>query len=230
MSRLRAAWMGTVPYARALDLQHRLHSARAEDRLREDVLLLLEHPRVITTGAKGGGDHFLTPPEELHALGFEVLKTNRGGDITYHGPGQLVGYPIVSLKDKGRDLSLYLRAIETAIIRVLEHYGVRAASDPGFTGVWIGGQKICAIGIRASRWVAMHGFALNVTTRLDDFNHIIPCGLTDRGVTSLREQLGRDIPLAEAARLTAEHLANVWNLKLAWSEDPGFPEAVLPPG
>ena len=205
--------LGVVPYADALALQRSLVEERRAGRI-GDTLLLLEHPEVLTVGVRGDGgrSHILASAEALAARGIEVHETGRGGDVTYHGPGQLVGYPIVDLKPDRCDVHRYVRDLEEVLIRVAADYGIEAGRVPGLTGVWVGREKLAAIGVRISRWITSHGFAFNATTRLDDFELIVPCGIGDRGVTSLERLLGRGVPLSEVGQLAAEHFAEVFDM------------------
>ncbi len=173
-------------YGEALALQRALVEERRADRV-PDLLLLVEHPPVLTLGVKGDGgrSHILATTDVLAARGIEVFETGRGGDVTYHGPGQIVGYPIIDLKPDRRDVHRYVRDLEEVLIRAAADLGVATTRAAGLTGVWAGDEKLAAIGVRISRWVTSHGFALNVTTNLTDFNLIVPCGIADRGVTSL---------------------------------------------
>lgn len=180
---------GVVPYADAVALQERTHAARRSGAI-PDTLLLLEHPAVITLGRGAHEEHLLASREMLARQGISVFEAARGGDITYHGPGQLVGYPIFDLNAHGRDVHRYLRDLEETIIRTAETFGITADRVPGLTGVWVGNEKVAAIGIGVRHWVTWHGFALNVTTALDAFRLIVPCGIRDRGVTSLAALLG----------------------------------------
>ena len=186
--------LGVVPYTEALALQRALVDERRAGRI-GDVLLLVEHPHVLTLGvrADGGRSHILASADALALRGIEVFETGRGGDITYHGPGQIVGYPLVDLKPDRCDVHRYVRDLEDVLIRVAGDFGVEAARVPGLTGVWVGGNKLAAIGVRIARWVTSHGFALNVTTDLEYFNFIVPCGIADRSVTSLGRLLGRPV-------------------------------------
>jgi len=190
--------LGVVPYAEALELQKQLVDDRSEGRI-ADTLLLLEHPHVLTLGVRGDGgrSHILATQEALASRGVDVFETGRGGDITYHGPGQIVGYPILDLKPERCDVHRYVRDLEEVLIRVAGDYGLAAERVKGLTGVWIGGEKLAAIGVRIARWITSHGFALNVSTELDYFNLIVPCGIRDRGVTSLSRLLGRTVDRAE---------------------------------
>jgi lipoyl(octanoyl) transferase len=208
--------LGLVAYDAALDLQRRLVEERKADRV-PDLLLLLQHPRVITLGVKGDGgrSHVVAPPGDLDARGVRVVEAGRGGDVTYHGPGQIVGYPILDLKPDRQDVHRYVRDIEDVMIRVCRDYGVEAGRIQGLTGTWVGEEKIGAIGIRISRWVTSHGFAFNVNTDLDDFRLIVPCGIGDRGVTSLQKLLGRSLPLDEVEDRLVRHFAEVFDREVA---------------
>jgi lipoyl(octanoyl) transferase len=190
--------LGRVGYQEGLDLQQQLVDQRKAG-LIADQLLLLEHPAVITLGVKTRDDrsHVLATPEALAAAGVGLFETGRGGDVTYHGPGQLVGYPIFDLNPNRRDVHRYVRDLEEVLIRTVASFGISADRVPGLTGIWVGNEKLAAIGVRISRWVTSHGFALNVSTDLSRFDLIVPCGLTDRGVTSMTRQLGRSVPMAE---------------------------------
>ena len=188
--RLHVRHLGRMGYAEATALQEELVRRR---RLGEipDTLLLLEHPHVITLGSGAREDHVLLGPEELRARGVELVETGRGGDVTYHGPGQLVGYAILDLKPDRKDLHRYLRDLEEVLVEALGALGVAAGVEEGLTGVWTTGGKVAAIGVRVSSgWITSHGFALNVTTDLDHFGAIVPCGIPDRPVTSLARELG----------------------------------------
>ncbi len=204
--------LGTVPYGEALDMQNRLAEERRHGRI-GDVLLLLQHPHVLTLGARGDGgrNHILATPARLAELGVEVYETGRGGDVTYHGPGQVVGYPILDLTPDRCDVHKYVRDIEEVIIRTLDDYGVKAGRIAGLTGVWVGAEKIAAIGIRISRWITSHGFAFNIATNLDFFRLIVPCGIRDRGVTSLEKLLGRPIAIDEVEERLAAHFCAVFD-------------------
>jgi lipoyl(octanoyl) transferase len=192
--------LGLVPYAEALALQRSLVAQRQRDEI-GDLLLLVEHPHVLTLGVRGDGGrtHILATDEHLEARGVTVHETGRGGDITYHGPGQLVGYPIIDLKPDRCDVHRYVRDLEQVLLETAAEYGVTAHRIEGLTGAWVGDEKLAAIGVRIARWVTSHGFALNVATDLDYFGLIIPCGIADRGVTSLERLLGRRLDTAEVA-------------------------------
>jgi lipoyl(octanoyl) transferase len=190
--------LGRTDYGRCWDLQTRLSGLRTSGRA-PDTLLLTEHEHVFTIGKSGDENHLLAGEAELKAKGIAVYHTDRGGDITYHGPGQLVGYPIIDLQNYYCDLHRYLRDLEEVVIRTLEDYGLHGRREEGFTGVWVNDEKICAIGVRSRRWVTMHGFALNVSTDLSYFDRIIPCGVFHRGVTSMHRLLGHQVTLNDLA-------------------------------
>jgi lipoyl(octanoyl) transferase len=210
MNPLEIRRLGLVAYAEALELQRRLVEERRAEAV-PDLLLLLEHPPVLTLGVRGDGgrSHILATPEALAASGIEVFETGRGGDITYHGPGQIVGYPIINLKPDRCDVHRYVRDLEEVLIRVAGDYGIRATRIDGLTGVWVGEEKLAAIGVRISRWITSHGFALNHTTHLSHFDLIVPCGIVGRGVTSL-SKLGCSVPRAEIEERIAEHFGEVF--------------------
>ena len=194
--------LGLLGYQEALDLQKELVERRRRDEI-PDQLLLLEHPPVITLGvkARSSRSHVLESDESLAAKGVGLFETGRGGDVTYHGPGQLVGYPIFNLKPDRCDVHQYVRDLEEALIRAVAAFGISGRRVQGLTGVWVGSEgaeeKLAAIGVRISRWVTSHGFALNVNTRLEHFGLIIPCGIADRGVTSMERLLGRPVGMDE---------------------------------
>ncbi|MDA1185485.1 MAG: lipoyl(octanoyl) transferase LipB [Acidobacteria bacterium] len=190
--------LGTVPYQEALDLQRTLVEERRGGHV-PDLLLLLQHPSVITVGVKsdGGRSNVVAAASLLTARGIEIHETGRGGDVTYHGPGQIVGYPILDLRPDRCDVHRYVRDLEEVMIRVCGDYHLSAQRCDGMTGAWVGENKIGAIGVRLSRWITSHGFAFNVSTDLDAFNLIVPCGIHDRGVTSLEHAVRREVPLYE---------------------------------
>jgi lipoyl(octanoyl) transferase len=204
--------LGIVPYAEALALQRTLVEERRGERV-PDLLLLLQHPPVITLGVRGDGgrSHITEPVEHLIELGVDVSESGRGGDVTYHGPGQIVGYPILDLRPDRCDVRRYVRDIEEVMIRVCGDYGVRATRVTGLTGAWVGQEKIGAIGVRISRWITSHGFAFNVNTNLAHFDFIVPCGIADRGVTSLQKEIGRSVNEAEVEDALAGHFAQVFD-------------------
>jgi lipoyl(octanoyl) transferase len=201
--------LGVVEYGDALELQKRLVDDRRAGRI-PDQLLLLQHPAVITLGVRARDDrsHVLAAPETLAREGVEIFETGRGGDVTFHGPGQLVGYPILDLRPDRQDVHRYVRDLEEVMIRIAAAFGVEAGRQPGLTGAWVGTktpEKLAAIGVRIARWITSHGFAFNVTTNLDHFNLIVPCGIADKGVTSLEKLLGGQVPMfdVEEAAITA---------------------------
>lgn len=181
--------LGYLDYAASWDEQKRIHAAVVAGDL-PPTLLLVEHPPTITFGKKGGRENLLVAPALLESKGFSLYDIERGGDVTYHGPGQLVGYPIFPV---GRKVQWFLRSIEDALITVLAEYGIKSVGSPGYAGVWVGEEKVAAIGVAIKRGVAFHGFALNVSTDLTHFDYIIPCGIRDKGVTSLSQLLAREI-------------------------------------
>ena len=202
---------GVVPYKDALVLQRSLVEERRAGHV-PDLLLLLQHPPVITLGVKGDGgrSNVIADAPRLATLGIGISETGRGGDVTYHGPGQIVGYPILDLRPDRCDVHRYVRDLEEVMIRVCADYGIRAGRIPGLTGTWIGDGKIGAIGIRISRWITSHGFAFNVSTDLEHFDLIVPCGISHRGVTSLQQATGRDVTVDEAEDAVARHFCGVF--------------------
>lgn len=204
--------LGLMPYADALVLQAELVKRRRAGEI-PDQLLLLEHPHVITLGTSSSTDHILVGEEERTLLGIELFETGRGGDVTYHGPGQLVGYPILDLKPDRCDLHRYVRDIEEVLIRALAHFGLKCGRKEGLTGVWLGEEKIAAIGVRVSSgWITSHGFALNVSTDLQFFDAIVPCGIRDHGVTSLQRAVRRDVALSEVCDAVESEFAEVFGM------------------
>ena len=209
--------LGLTSYRAAWELQREVFGLRLDGKI-PDVLLLNQHNHVYTLGRNADPDHLLAAEGELSEGGIEVCLTDRGGDITYHGPGQIVGYPIIDLSAYYRDVHRYLRDLEEVLIRTLAGYGLSARRDGDFTGVWVGSEKIAAIGIKVSRWVTMHGFALNVNTDLSYFERIIPCGIFHRGVTSMQERLGCELPLSAVSGEIAHHFSAVFGVE-AFSRD-----------
>ncbi len=187
-----------------------------------DLLLLLQHPPVITLGVKGDGgrSNVIATAERLAQLGIDVHETGRGGDVTYHGPGQIVGYPILDLRPDRCDVHQYVRDVEEVMIRVCAGYGLEAGRIPGLTGTWIDTEKIGAIGIRISRWITSHGFAFNVSTNLEHFRLIVPCGINDRGVTSLEKATGRSVPVPEAEDALVRHFGAVFDREPSPAPEP----------
>ena len=208
---LDVRWLGQVPYQDALDLQASLVVERRANSV-PDQLVFLEHPHVITMGSSSSEGHVLLGPEELRERGIQLFEVGRGGDVTYHGPGQLVGYPVLDLKPDRTDLHRYLRDLEDVLIGALGAFGLRGEREPGFTGVWVGGAKIAAIGVRVSSgWITSHGFALNVSTDLEFFGTVVPCGITDRRMTSLEKELGRPPGPDEVRRAVVRSFADVFD-------------------
>ena len=202
--------LGVVPYAEALEMQKALVEERRAGRV-PNLLLLLQHPPVITLGVRGGSRSNITASGALLASrGIEVHDTGRGGDVTYHGPGQIVGYPILDLRPDRCDVHRYVRDLEDVMIRVCADYGVAAGRINGLSGAWVGSEKIGAIGVRISRWITSHGFAFNVNTKLDDFQLIVPCGIADRGVTSLQKLTGRALSIEDVEGRITHRFAEVF--------------------
>lgn len=212
MRELEIRRLGLVAYAEGLALQQRLVEDRKAGRI-PDQLLLLQHPPVITLGVKARNDrsHLLATADTLAAEGIELFETGRGGDITYHGPGQLVGYPILDLKPDRCDVHRYVRDLEEVMIRAAASFGVNATRIPGLTGAWVGDDKLAAIGVRIARWITSHGFAFNVGTDLQHFSLIVPCGLAGKGVTSLNKLTGRLVSIDEAETVMAQSFAAVFD-------------------
>jgi lipoyl(octanoyl) transferase len=203
--------LGKIDYQEALDLQERLLKLRQQNKI-DDTLLLLEHFPVLTLGIRGKQSNILIPEQVLEEQGIRVYKINRGGDVTYHGPGQIVGYPILDLNHHGKDLLRFIRRIEEVFIQLLkEEYGITAGRVPKFTGVWVGSEKITAIGFAVKRWVTMHGFAFNVNTNLEHFRWIHPCGITDKGVTSLQKLLGHAEDFDKVTDQVAKYFCKVFD-------------------
>jgi lipoate-protein ligase B len=207
--------LGTMPYAEALELQRQAARARISGLIPEDLLLLVEHPPVVTLGRSTKAGHLLASVETLAQRGVELFDVERGGDVTFHGPGQLVGYPIIDLKRHKRDLHWYLRQVEQALIDALDQFGIVAERNPGLTGVWTQGRKIASIGVHARDWVTWHGFALNVTTDLRFFELIVPCGINAVTMTSIEHEiLGTKPRIDEVARAVTEAFASVFGLNV----------------
>lgn len=225
--------LGMIDYQAAWDYQEKLFADTVQTKianrkrlegepqqLTKNYLLFCQHPHVYTLGKSGHPEHLLLKDQDLAARHVQYYKINRGGDITYHGPGQIVGYPILDLDNFFTDIHKYLRYLEEAVILTLAEYGVVAGRIKGLTGVWVDHEqqirprKICAMGVKSSRWVTMHGFALNVNTDLQYFNYIIPCGISDKAVTSLKEEVGYEVPLAEVEEKLKKHLQQLFDMEL----------------
>ncbi|MBV8085267.1 MAG: lipoyl(octanoyl) transferase LipB [Chloroflexi bacterium] len=208
--------LGLVDYAEAWDLQARLARQRAREDI-PDQLLLLEHPHVFTLGRRGRTENILSSDDEIVAAGAQLIQTDRGGDVTYHGPGQLVGYPILFLGEDQRDVPRYVRRLEEAVIRTLADFGISARREPEFPGVWFGEEKICAVGVKIAEWVTLHGFALNVTTDMTYFRHIVPCGIVGKGVTSMGRLLHEPPRMAAVMDAFERRFADVFERELVSS-------------
>ena len=217
MARAFQVDLGLIPYAEAYALQKRIVATRKLGVL-DDVLILCEHPHVITQGRNGKREHLLASESVLRQKGVEFFETSRGGDVTYHGPGQIVAYPILNLGAIRRDVVWYVRMLEEAMIRATAEFGIVAGREAGKTGVWVGerktSEKLAAIGVHISRWVTSHGLAYNVSTDLRNFDLIVPCGIADRKATSLEKLLGRGVKLDEVKPKLAAHLAEVFGIEL----------------
>ena len=213
---IRAIWLGRITYAEALELQG--EAARSVAEGGEETLFLLEHEPVFTLGRNASASDVLLSPQRCRDLGIEVHESNRGGKVTYHGPGQLVGYPILNLSPDRRDVKRYVTDLEEVLLRVLADFGVAAARSPvrqRMTSVWVGNDKIAAIGVHLARWITTHGFALNVTDEaLDSFSGIVPCGITDGGVTSIERVSGRRLALADLVPSVLRHFAGVFGREI----------------
>ena len=202
--------LGLIDYKDAWDLQKSVHQLRVENKI-DDVLFLLEHPHTYTLGKTADKENLVGDKKYLDENKISVYDIDRGGDITYHGPGQIVGYPIISLTNWQQDTHKYLRAIEEVIIKVCSEYDLQGSRDNKYTGVWLDDRKICAIGIKVSRWITMHGFAFNVNTDLKLFSGIIPCGITDKDVTSLNRELKKEISLNGVKEKIIHHFDVIFN-------------------
>jgi lipoyl(octanoyl) transferase len=204
--------LGIVPYGEAQDLQKTLVEERRAGRV-PNLLLLLQHPAVITLGVRRDSrSHVKASDRQLAVHGIEVHEAGRGGDVTYHGPGQIVGYPILDLRPDRCDVHRYVRDLEEVMIRVCADYRVAAHRVDGLSGAWVGKEKIGAIGVRISRWITSHGFAFNVNTRLEDFQLIVPCGIADRGVTSLGKAIGKELSIAEVEEQIIRRFEEVFEM------------------
>src|SRR5579859_6742276 len=207
--------LGLIDYGDGLRLQRQRVAQRKNSEI-PDTLLLLEHPHVYTLGRNAKREHLLISQDRLAQLGAQVFETDRGGDITYHGPGQLLGYPIIDLTQHRRDISWYMRSLEDVFIGVAAEYGLRASRLPGAAGVWVGDAKLVAMGVHVSRWVTSHGFAFNVNTDLEYFDFIIPCGLRDKGVTSLEKLLGYRVEMEGIVDCVVQQFGRTFGFDMAW--------------
>jgi lipoyl(octanoyl) transferase len=233
MKKVQFIDLGLIDYKQAWDYQTEKHKELVDRKMRNrdlakegleeeaqrHFLIFCEHPPVYTLGKSGSTDHLLLNEEQLKEQGFQFYKINRGGDITYHGPGQIVGYPIFDLECFFTDVHKYVRFLEEVVIRTLEHYGLEGIRVKGYTGVWLEAEgwlpkrKICAIGVHLSRWVTMHGFAFNINTKINHFNHIIPCGIDDKdkAVTSLQQEIGREVDMEEVKNILKQQFAELFD-------------------
>jgi len=212
--RCQVKQLGLIDYAEGLSLQRERVAARKAGVI-PDTLLLLEHPPVYTLGRNAKKENLLTSAAELAARGAQVFEIDRGGDVTYHGPGQLVGYPILDLAQHRRDIAWYMRSLEEVLIAVARDYRIKAGRQAGAPGVWVGNDKLAALGVHISRWVTSHGFAFNVNTDLRYFDWIVPCGLRDKGVTSLQKLLGRQVEMDEVVEKVIRRFGEVFELEMA---------------
>ncbi len=219
-SQLRVRWLGRLPYLEGWDLQRAIWEGRVEGRA-DDYLLLLEHPHVYTVGRNGNGSNLLMPAELLGEISAEIHYVDRGGDITYHGPGQLVGYPILRLADP-KQIVPYVRRLEEVLIRTLASFGIKGWAEAGYTGVWTDRGKVAAIGVRVARQVTMHGFALNLDPDMSYFGRMNPCGISDRAVTSLSELVGRRVTLEEAVEVLVPHFKDVFSYQSVEAQQAAF--------
>ncbi|MCC5940912.1 MAG: lipoyl(octanoyl) transferase LipB [Balneolaceae bacterium] len=217
--------LGLVPYRKMWDLQKsaqqklidqkkKIRDGENIEQISNDVLFFVEHPHVYTLGKSGDSTHLLKGISELTDIDAEYIEIDRGGDITYHGPGQIVGYPILDLDRYFTDIHKYLRLLEEVVIKTCSEYGIEAGRKEGLTGVWVGEEKICAMGIRCSRWVTMHGFAFNINTDLSYFNHIVPCGIENKSVTSLSKIIGQFIEPSNVKSKLADHFAEIFDAEM----------------
>ena len=202
-----------MDYRKAWELQKSLFNNIVNSHS-HNYLIITEHNPVITIGKTGSMDNLIADPSYLNAIGIDVIEIDRGGDITFHGPGQLVGYPIIDLSQFRQDIHWYLRNLEEVIIQTLNDFAIHGIRIPGLTGVWVKNNKICAIGIKITRWVTMHGFALNIFTNLDYFKHIIPCGINDKGVTSIFEEIGNKVNMKDVIDRLCTNFEKIFETKI----------------
>ena len=209
--------LGTVDYAEAHRLQKELQAKRISGEI-GDTVLLLEHPPVLTMGRSAKEQHVLAAPQVLAARGISVHEVGRGGDVTYHGPGQLVAYPIIDLKPDRRDVRKYMWSLEETMIRTCADFGLSATRVEGLNGAWVGDRKVGAVGVRISRWVTMHGLALNANSDLTHFDLIVPCGIQDKKVTSLSAEIGRTVFATDVIDPLARHFAELYDTDVEWQD------------
>ncbi len=224
---LRVIDLGQQSYQPVWDLQRRLQRQRIDQEI-ADTLLFVEHRPVYTIGKNGSDLHVIASESFLKERGIEVIHVDRGGDVTYHGPGQLVGYPIFDLHQHQQSVSWYMRQLEAVFIDALSHWGIVGRREDEFTGVWVGTEKILAIGVRISRWVTMHGFAFNVSTDLNDFGGIIPCGIFHKGVTSLRNLLGKEVSLEEVQPVVQRSFMKVFEFEQLITDSEDIAKLIVP--
>lgn len=228
MNTVRVIDLGRTPYAETWELQKAMQKELIDAKLGsisplpDEKLLLVEHPHVYTLGKSGDAAHLLRSDDELDELEATYVKIDRGGDITYHGPGQIVGYPILDLDRHFTDIHKYLRYLEEVVIRTCDDYGIVATRVDKLTGVWVNDAKICAFGIKCSRWVTMHGFALNVNSQLEYFNHIVPCGISDKAVCSMSSLLGRKVDEREVKSRIVHHFSELFEVNVSVDERLAF--------
>lgn len=213
MKQLFVVNIGRTKYAEAWELQKKIFSARLEQRI-NDVLLLTEHEPVFTLGKGADENHLLAKDDELIDKKIDMFWIDRGGDVTFHGPGQIVGYPILDLNQHYLDIHRYLRDLEEMVIRTLNDYGIVGGREKEFTGVWVKNEKIAALGVKVSKWITMHGFAFNVSTDLSFFERIIPCGIFHKGVTTLQNVLGRTVEIEDVHQHLVKHFSNIFSLEV----------------
>ena len=209
---------GRIEYSEAYGLQKELLQERLKGQI-ADTLLLLEHPPTITVGKAGKLENVLVPPAELAHAGVSLILTDRGGDVTYHGPGQIVGYPILDLRERNRDAHQYVHNLEEVLIRTLVDYSIKSERDPSHAGVWVNDEEIAALGLRIHRWITMHGFALNVNTDLNHFSLINPCGFTNKTATSMARLLGYELSTGEVTGRLLSHFADVFEVELKFTDN-----------
>ncbi|MBU2535727.1 MAG: lipoyl(octanoyl) transferase LipB [Chloroflexi bacterium] len=210
--------LGRIEYHRAFELQKELLQQRLKGQI-ADTLLLLEHPPTITVGKLGKLENVLASPAQLASAGVSLIFTDRGGDVTYHGPGQIVGYPILDLRERNRDIHQYVHNLEEVLIRTLADYGIKSGRGYNHAGVWVNDMEIAALGLSIRKWITMHGFALNVNTDLDHFTLINPCGFTNKTATSIAHLLGHELPRDGVTERLLAHFAEVFEVELEFADD-----------
>ncbi len=211
-------WLKLIDYKEAYDIQKKLWAQKLNGHV-EDVLLLLEHPPTLTIGKSGKLENLLSAKEVLAEEGISLFFIDRGGDITYHGPGQLVAYPIIDLRNRGKDIHKYIHDLQEIIIRTLADFSIQATRDDKHIGVWVGEEKIAAIGVGVRRWIAMHGLALNVNPNLEHFSLINPCGIVDKGVTSIARILSHEVPMKVIINGLVKHFSEVFDADIQWGSN-----------